>query len=114
MNKSLLIISLVAMLASLLIMAGCPINEEDDEKETPKMNCKLAMKYVYNTCDIAYNDTSGEGSQALSLEQATEQCKEWEDTEDWNDSFWECIVDCADDYRLPDECDSFKTCESKC
>ena len=114
MNKILFIISVLAMLAAIFIMAGCPVTEEEDEKELPQMNCNLAMNYVYETCDIAYNDTSGDTSEELTLGEAIGKCEEWENTEDWEDSFWECIVNCADINRTPKKCDSFKACENEC
>jgi len=109
-NKLIMLLVMMAFILSTLFLFGCPVNEEKEDPDLPEMTCARMIDYVYEICGYSFKDTVDGASIALTNDEATDQCEDWEDTPDWEGCSWEHAVNCADDRRKKDDCESWMTC----
>ncbi len=113
-NKWLAIFFVIVIFSSVLMILGCPVNEEKKEKDFPPMTCERMVDYVYDICEYSFTEATGGGSVKLTNDEATANCEDWEGTSDWEGCKWECTVNCTDDRLELDDCESWKACQSLC
>ena len=109
-NKLFIVLITMALLSSAVFLFGCPINEEKADPNLPPMTCERMVDYVYVICGYKFSEMDEGVEVFLTNDEATEKCQDWEGTADWEGCSWEWAVECADERRKKDDCESWKAC----